>query len=433
MDPGGAVQKNFAIRNCLCVAIFIAAVSYSHCEEATYELHEWGVFPVPRSAAWTMLDTRVEIAGMPKFFCKVWPDQHLPCEIKMAPVWKPVIYLYPTQALDVNLKIRFENGRPLVWWPAAKTSPKVFLPSTKELEFEIAAKPSTAISPLAGAIWPPFAPIERGHWIEALRNVSSAMLQSKIADGLKFDDNQIEKFIYYDGLMKAPDTPQIARDGDAIVISSNFPYAISDLMVIDRDEKRVRIGKEWIGISAGQQTARLELISISNEKSDAKTLSGLAEEFVSHLVAAGLTKEEAVGLEKVWREGLFHHDGLSIFYRVPQSVYDAWLPLTANPKPTKTVRVGLVLHQHLEPELRERVTALIKKLSAETFDERQDAKKSLLSIGGAAFPFLEAAARNKDADAETAANCRSVIEALDARPALNIQAPRKDIFNSWVE
>src|SRR5439155_6308361 len=146
------------------------------------------------------------------------------------------------------------------------------------------------------------------------------------------------------------------------------------------------------------------------------TIDILTEDFVKHLVGAGLTQEEAVGLEKVWHVGLFQHGGVSIFYRVPQSVYDAWLPLTAKPEPKKIVRVGIVLHQHLEPELEANVNALIKTLSAEEFADRQKAMQSLMNIGGAAFPFLEAAIKNKDTELETANNCRKNLDVLDTRP-----------------
>ena len=78
-------------------------------EDATYDLHEWGVFPVPRNAAWALLDTRAELSSMPKFFSKVWPDRNLPW---FGDVSKPVVYLYATQPLAVELKFRFADGRP---------------------------------------------------------------------------------------------------------------------------------------------------------------------------------------------------------------------------------------------------------------------------------------------------------------------------------
>jgi len=411
--------------------------------EPTYDLHEWGVFPVPRNVEWAMQDTRAELSGMPAFFCMVWPREKLPW---FGPVRKPVIYLYPTQPLQVSLTIRFAEGRPLVWWPAA-SSPVGGVPNQtpNELQFDLrvgdVAPPGSSqrkrLDELAKSgqeipDWDkkalkdtePFE-VAKGHWVEMLREVPSAKVYSSGGHSrLGYNGDLVEKFIYYDGLMKAPQTPQVAREGDALVVHSNFPYAVSDLMVIERDGTRTRIGKAWTNIVAGEQTTKLELVAAGDNRGDAKALTTLSEDFVAHLVAAGLTKEESIGLEKVWHEGLFLHAGLNLFYRVPRETYDAWLPLTAEPKPAKLVRVGIVLHEHLEPELEAIVATQIKKLSADDFEARQQALQALMHIGGAAFPQLEAAIKSKDTDLEAANGCRKVLEMLDARPGLDASKKR---------
>jgi len=135
------------------------------------------------------------------------------------------------------------------------------------------------------------------------------------------------------------------------------------------------------------------------------------------LAQTGLHKDEAEALVKVWHDGFIKHDGLSLLYRVPQSVYDRWLPLEAKPAPSKIVRVGLVLHQHLEPELDSRVEVLIAKLSSENFEVRQAAEKELMLIGGAAFPMLDKGAQSKEP--EVASRCQRVLDALNARAAVD--------------
>ena len=421
------------------IAFFLFCLAAPFCcgGEATYELHEWGVFPVPRNAAWAMLDTRAELSTMPDFFFMVWPKERLPWH---GPVTKPVIYFYPTSPLEVKLKIRFADGRPLVWWPAA-SSPVAgygdepanvldywlrvgeFAPpgSSERKRLDAMAKDGTKKFSRGSLDLKemPMPEVEKGHWVETLRAVPSAKIFTSGGHSMRgYDGDQVEKFIYYDGLMKAPATPQLARDGDALVVRSNYPYAISDLMVIDRDGAHTRIGKAWTNVAAGEQTTRLEQIPAGDAKGDPKFIATVAEDFVKHLVAAGLTQEESVALEKVWHAGLFQHEGLNLFYRVPQETYDAWLPLTADPKPLKIVRVGIVLHQHLEPELEANVAALIKKLGADEFDTRQSAMQALMTIGGAAFPYLEAAIKSPAADIEIANCCRKILEMLDARKGL---------------
>ena len=91
-------------RASLMLVFFLLLLPALSCaEDATYELHEWGVFPVPRNSAWAMLDTRAELASMPKFFWKVWPGgEHLPW---MGDVSKPAIpphTLTPVRVLTVS-------------------------------------------------------------------------------------------------------------------------------------------------------------------------------------------------------------------------------------------------------------------------------------------------------------------------------------------
>lgn len=229
--------------------LFTTALLAAEAQDAVYDLHEWGVFPIARNSAWAMSDMRAEWATFPDFFYRVWPKKRLPY---FGPVTKPVVYFHAERLGPVQLTIKFAEGRPLVWWPAT----------------------------------------------------------SQPADGIG----------------------------------------------------------------------------------------------------------EATALDKVWEQGLFKRDGLSVFYRVPQTTYDTWLPLAAVPVPRKIVRVGIVFHAHLEPDLDARVEALVTKLASENFEERQAAEHQIARIGGAAFPVLEK--HFNDPDAEVARACHQIIAALDVVPAL---------------
>ena len=64
--------------------------------------------------------------------------------------------------------------------------------------------------------------VEKGHWVEALRAPPSAMLYTEGGANLRMEQSpaqQVEKFIYYDGIMKAPETPQISREGHQLFYS----------------------------------------------------------------------------------------------------------------------------------------------------------------------------------------------------------------------
>ncbi|MCZ7643741.1 MAG: hypothetical protein M5U26_00415 [Planctomycetota bacterium] len=232
-----------------------------------------------------------------------------------------------------------------------------------------------------------------------------------------------EKFIYYDGLMKAPATPGIERDGEAVVLATNFGFPLHDLVALERDEKGLRLPAEPLEtLPAGERKTRVELKPCA-KADEAAAIARLEKTLAERLAAAGLHADEARALIEVWRPGLWQRPGLTVFYRVPQEVYESWLPLAAQPAPAKTVRVGVVLHECLEPELEARVEALIKALGAEGFEDREDARKALLEIGGAVFPQLEAHAKGKDE--QIAQSCRDILAALDVLPALSEPPAKK--------
>jgi hypothetical protein len=194
-------------------------------------------------------------------------------------------------------------------------------------------------------------------------------------------------------------------------------------MLIERNAGKITVAENWGGWDKPFEPGAGRHEFISMKASDEAGLKELAKELAKRLAAAGLNKDEADALVKVWEEGIFNQDGLTLFYRVPQAVYEKWLPLKAEPAPSKTVRVGLVLHRHLEPELDARVEALIKKLGSEKFEDRSEAEKALLKLGGAAFPMLDKGAKSEDT--EIATHCRAILKELDARPLLENVTPAK--------
>jgi hypothetical protein len=263
---------------------------------------------------------------------------------------------------------------------------------------------------------PPLQKVDDGHWVDLLRAVKSESIFTQSAPfsgGMEVVNQRhpvAEKFIYYDGIMKAPATPKIARVEGGIELKSDSPHAWADVMAVDRDGKKIRASKNWTEkIDAGIQSMRIEL-------TDAVDLAKLKQEFSSRLAAAGLNADEAEALIKVWDDGLFKRDGLTVFYRIPRETYDQWLPLEAKPEPKKIARVGIVVHEHLEPELDARVDALIVKLGAEDFEVREAAQNALLAYGGAAFSALEK--HFEDKDPEVSKSCKRIYEALDVSPAL---------------
>lgn len=363
----------------LWLAVFAAAARAAEPAPAApeYDLHEWGVFTVPRNEAWAQRDMKQEWAGFPEFFNRAWPSAKLPYR---GPVRKPVIYLHAKEKVNVALTVRFAEGRPLVWWPPAQDN--LNEPDRLHFSFALVAPdhPGQAVAPKE---------VPQGHWMETLRAAKSSMVYTNNGWSRMGTDFVSEHFLYYDGLMKAPTTPKIRRDGETLEIEHAAGFFYEDLMAIERTGKGVRCGPwtRWAGGEPGERSVRVALAQATDED-----LTRLRKELVERLSKAGLNADEAEALVAVWHEALFKADGLTIFYRVPQTTYDAWLPLEAKPAPAKTVRVGVVVHEHMEPELDARVAALVKDLAAEAFEVRDKAQRELTALGGAAFPALEKAA-----------------------------------------
>jgi hypothetical protein len=389
-----------------------------------FDLHEWGVFTVARNDRWAMSDLRAEWASFPKEFYRIWPDLNLPWH---GAVRKPVIFLHGKPGMKVDLSIKFSAGRPLVWWPAAAApvNDGQSIPMTDSIRFAVIFDKTDTSEQEEGHVG------ERGrrtisvakdHWISALRSVECSPIYTFGGHSRLGTDIDCEKFIYYDGVMNAPATPTVARDKAALTLNTENDFELLDVMVLDRsiDGKTLSIGKAVVDkIAAGKQTTRIDMVSIPAGAEREARQAELLAELQRRLVTAGLNADEASSLVTIWRDGLLDDEGLVVLYRIPQETYEKWLPLTAKPAPKKSVRVGLVVHSHLEPELDGHVETLIKQLSSDDFKLRDEAKTALAKIGGAAFPMLEKNAKNPDA--ETAHICREILKALDTRPALNVQ------------
>ena len=81
---------------------------------------------------------------------------------------------------------------------------------------------------------------------------------------------------------------------------------------------------------------------------------------------------------------LLETDGVTVFYRVPQTEYERRLPMTLTPRPESVVRVGLVHHSHCEPDFADRVCELVRQLDNDEIDVREAAQKKLMAMGPSA-------------------------------------------------
>ncbi|MGI9518486.1 MAG: hypothetical protein ACR2NP_15630 [Pirellulaceae bacterium] len=376
-------------------------------EAAPFSVHEWGVFTVPRNADWLKQDMLREWMGFPEFFQGVLPEREL---LYRGPVTKPVMFFHGEAQQPIGLAIQFATGQPLIWWPPVEHPaqgtfgnylPEYLsgVPPESVIRYQMNLNQDTGTRN----------EVPEGHWVQALRRVDAAPLSVQNTYSMKraVAENISEDFIYYDGLMQPPKPPVVARTESGIALSTDSAHPWLDVIVIDR---RIATGDlllgRWDRIESGNQQTQIEL-----QPADQATLVQWEELFRTSLQDAGLHDDEAQSLLDVWATGLFDRFGLTVFYRIPQSTYDEWIPLHFQPEPENLVRVGLVVHYHLEPELDQIVGQLLDDLGADNYATRADADRYLHSIGGAAFPAIRQAAVSEDR--EQAARARRLLQSLD--------------------
>jgi hypothetical protein len=368
-------------------------------------VHEWGVISVYNDVELANADMRAEWAGLPKFVNGQIDDRKVPEYLREAKV--PVIYFHAAQAMALNVKIDFPNGKPTVWWPSTLNHGggglgkiRVEEPALKSLTWNVQLRPAQAAQVQ-------LMPLPKGHWMEALRDVRADDVIAYVGGVQK------EKFIYYDGLIPSPKAALIAVTGENVGIKNQAKYPLHDLTVVDlRNVRKIRV-------------ARVEKLDAGSEAKDVKFTEGdqakwptdAVATLVKQLQASGLFEDEAKALANVWQKTFFETEGVSVFYRLPQEVYDQLLPLTLCVKPEKVVRTMLAHHPHVEPDLADRVMALVKQLDAPKFEDRIEAQKRLQKLGRAAFVHLRRA-RDSKPPLEVRMRLEKLLEEFEAEAGL---------------
>jgi len=365
-------------------------------------VHEWGVLSVYSDVELANADMRAEWDGLPKFV-------HGRVDARTVPVFSgearvPVIYFHAPQPINLNVKVDFPRGKPAVWWPGnavvgGRGGIQAMQPENA-LVWNVQFRPSNAANFQQKDL-------PKGHWMEALRAVKAddvCLYQAGLNDRLVK-----ERFIYYDGLIPAPKGLTIQVQGDTISLKSQAKHPLLDVTIVDlRNIRKIRTGT----IAKLEPEADVKDVKLT-ERDQTKWPAAGIDELIGQLKTAGLNEDEAKSLTDVWRKAFFETEGVSVFYRLPQDIYDQLLPLTINPKPEKIVRTLLVHHPHCEPDLAERVLALVKDLGSVKFEERIEAQKRLQALGRAAFVHL-VRARNDTKDPEVKARLTKVLEEFEA-------------------
>jgi hypothetical protein len=371
--------------------------------------HEWGVFRVNQDADFANAELRAEWDNLPAFIYgyikgRVVPQHWGAVEIR----FQPLVFFYSDQPLHARVKIDFPGGMPGVWYPATHTpsiegaqkQPKI----GDSLQWAIGIKQPLPLQRARAA--PPV--VSPDHWIARARKVKCDEIFASFGPGQL--DAEREKFIFYDGLFPQGRWMKIVVDGDNVKLTSQVGHPVFDVTIVDRRKDKPRIAR-IDKVDAKKTVDKVEFFEADASRFVAEGSKKLLEQ----LVFAGLYEDEAQTLIDSWKKDMFDTPGVSVFYRLPQSEYDARMPLTITPKPNSTVRVGLIYHGHLEPDFAERILEQVKRLDSERFADREAATKKLLQFGPAALVQLQRLQKSKDLSVEVRERLDVLIKKWNAK------------------
>lgn len=409
-------------------------------------VHEWGVFSVTSGLSHLNAGRKKEWEALPEFFYRQFPTWRL----RWIPsAWnKPVIYFHTTRPeLDVDVKVDFPEGAPVVWWPACSSpiddtpgrrpAPTRTGPLFRSLTWSVRLGqwfPFTAgTRPLGGHRRTSLYEVPADHWLRRAREVDDAATVStygtNLTGGAPWIATQVEseKFIYYDGLVPTPDHLRCVRStAKRTVLKNAAEFPLQNLFVVRRGE-----AEEAVQFARIAELPRGEEVQVEFKPVAKEAWPGRGNEAVKvALVEAGLSPSEADSLVDIWSERFFQSEGLTAFYILPRSEYDRMLPLTVSPAPapSEVVRVGVALYSNLgdEPSLRRLAQRLIADLDNDDFGKREQASRKLTEIGPVAFRLLRETIESSERP-EVKARCQAILREFDARVYLESAAKESGV------
>ncbi|REK08608.1 MAG: hypothetical protein DWQ37_19920 [Planctomycetota bacterium] len=198
------------------------------------------------------------------------------------------------------------------------------------------------------------------------------------------------------------DAPKPA--GPAVQLFGGLPKDAQERLasgkpVVEKEDSKGRAsGAGMFGGLPGRKSVHGPRVTLSepiaHDSPDAT--ARMTEALAQRLRKSGLTDHEAQHFVERYGEVFFEGEALVVACRLDQAVMDDKIPLSVFPKPSKTVRVGMVLLRDADPQLGEQVQKLIANLGDPKYDVREAAQQRLLELGPLAFPALNKALNSDD-------------------------------------
>lgn len=290
-------------------------------------VHEWGVWKIRDGEVAHLADLQRE---SPAFVHRTRPSGWAGGG---AVARKPVVYVYASRPLAVDVEVSFRGGGPWLHYPAAAPlgcgdSGGARGPVRRDLPFARAAlcEPTGLrfqVHAVPGANVP-LAPVPPGHFWSNLRAVPASTLLAP--------DGSAERFLFYDGPVSFPPAFRRGRGAHGETTFAKVgPFGQSPLIVA--------WGDRWVSVPPMRVGAG---VGIDRTRPWPVPARPIADEIDARLRAAGLSAAEARSLVDTWRPEI-EAPGLRAFWPLTRPEYDALLPIRIAPTPRDLVRVGLVI------------------------------------------------------------------------------------------
>lgn len=374
-----------------CLGAVLLLTTLARAGENKWTIHEWGTFtslqnesgeaiggintddePVPEFVHRLAYFLLLQPTEIPSSFCQGAPHCHPDVTMRLE---TPVIYFHPpaeqSRADNVSVHVRFRGGWLTEYYPYAEP----WAPGLRPADYD-----STNMA----ARFFPFGPLHSdtesrldwnglkigGDW--DLTNTTAHVWTSPRAvdaASVQTTNSESEKFLFYRGVAHIDAPLKISRDaasGDLL-----FRSQLKDLP----DDKPVTLHSLWlVDIRSGGKVAFRKLPPLSLDKNQhrilghtpaafesgdfsSRNLEKLKSSLRTALVDDGLFIDEANALLNTWELSYFKSTGLRVFFLVPRTWTDFYLPLeTSLPANINRVMVGRV--ELITPEQRQNLTKL---------------------------------------------------------------------------
>ncbi|MBI4612121.1 MAG: hypothetical protein HY720_00765 [Planctomycetes bacterium] len=332
-----------------CLAAFLAGASVAQ-EAGGYIVHEWGYF-VENSGrdaleiAATMPDEvpnyRTWSAGQPRIGGGPSWARGGGAAVSMGT--EPYLYFYSDTSFQASVKVEFPGGAPVFWWPVAILSEGAL----EWKNFRVFPRNSNQALHEWGDL--------------AVDRLGLARARDVAASPIKVG-NVYDKYLFYEGTMSTETILRRRVSWDGLHLENVSGRDLLDLLVF------------WPGSDRPLQLARLgagdETVVPADKTGDRAFTS---EDLAGFLEKAGLYADEARAMAaSVWETKFLETPGTKVVYRIPKETYDGIYPLTIDPAPAETARVGLVLSFDLDHAIDE----TLRKMGG-TYLRRGDIRETL--------------------------------------------------------